>query len=113
MALSNLPGSEAPNHGMLLRADDLLHPNHRGAARAVLRFCNLAVWYVSPEYRTSSIRMVTAVLAQEGFHFTDFTPIEVVQRLNLRLGFQCLDTDTALAPNLLWPTIPSRITISV
>jgi hypothetical protein len=114
----NLPGSQAPNHGMLLRADDEIV----GAYPAIYstriidgrpeRFCNLAVWCVAPEHRVGAMRMLKAILAQEGFHFTDLTPIETVQRLNLRLGFEYLKTDTALIPNLPWPTLPRRIKIS-
>lgn len=114
----NPPGSQAPNHGMLLRAGTEIvgaYPaiySTRVIDGEVERFCNLAVWYVSPEHRTGATRMVKAVLAQEGFHFTDLTPIEVVQRLNLRLGFEYLDTATALVPNLPWPTIRRRTRIS-
>lgn len=114
----NLPGSGAPNHGMLLRSGEEIvgaYPaiySTRAIDGALERFCNLAVWYVLPEHRTGATRMVKALLAQEGFHFTDFTPIEVVQRLDLRLGFEYLDTETALVPNLPWPTIPRRTRIS-
>jgi hypothetical protein len=74
--------------------------------------CNLAVWYVAPEYRRHSIRMVQAILGQEGWHFTDLTPIEVVQKLNLRLGFSYLDTTTAVIPNLPVPSLPGRVRVS-
>ena len=114
----NLPGSEAPNHGFLLRADGQVV----GAYPAIYstriidgrreRICNLAVWYVAPEYRKHSIRMAQAILGQEGWHFTDLTPIEVVQKLNLRLGFSYLDTTTALIPNLPWPSLPGRVRVS-
>jgi hypothetical protein len=114
----NLPGSEAPNHGFLLRARNQVV----GAYPAIYstrvingrqeRFCNLAVWYVAPEYRAHSISMVKAAVGQAGFHFTDLTPIEVVQKLNLRLGFTYLDTTTALVPNLPWPSLPGRVRVS-
>jgi hypothetical protein len=114
----NLPGSDPPNHGFLLRADDKVV----GAYPAIYstrvingrreRFCNLAVWYVSPEFRLQSLSMLRAILAQPGYHFTDLTPIERVQKFNLRNGFQYLDTDTALVPNLPWPTVPRRTGIS-
>jgi hypothetical protein len=114
----NLPGSQAPNHGMLLRSGDSIvgaYPaiySTRQINGRTERFCNLAVWYVDPQHRTGSIRMVKALLAQPGYHFTDLTPIDVVQKLNLRLGFEYLDTDTALVVNLPWPTTPGRVKIS-
>jgi hypothetical protein len=113
----NLPDSGAPNHGMLLRAGGVVV----GAYPAVYstrvidgrqeRFCNLAVWYVDPAYRFHAIRMLRALLDQPGWHFTDLTPIPGVQKLNARLGFNYLNTDTALVPNLPWPTRPGRIRV--
>ena len=114
----NLPGSDAPNHGFLLRAGSRVV----GAYPAIYstriidgrreRICNLAVWYTAPEYRRHSLRMAKAILSQEGWHFTDLTPIDVVQKLNLRLGFRYLDTTTALIPNLPWPSLPGRVRVS-
>jgi hypothetical protein len=114
----NLPGSDAPNHGFLLRADGRIV----GAYLAIYstriidgrreRFCNLAVWYAAPEYRLHSIRMAKAVLGQGGLHFTDLTPIDVVQKLNLRLGFTYLDTTAALVPHVPWPSLPGRVRVS-
>ena len=114
----NLPGSEAPNHGFLLRADGKVV----GAYPAIYstrvidgrreQFCNLAVWYVLPAYRLHSLSMLQAILAQPGYNFTDLTPIERVQKFNLRRGFHYLDTHTALIPNLPWPAVPRRTRIS-
>lgn len=114
----NLPGSGAPNHGFMLKADGQVvgaYPaiySTRTIAGRSERFCNLAVWYVRPEYRLQSLALLRAVLAQPGFHFTDLTPIERVQALNLRLGFRYLGTDTALVLNLPWPTPPRSVRIS-
>ena len=68
----NLPGSEAPNHGFLLRAAGRVV----GAYPAIYstrviegrreQFCNLAVWYVSPEYRLHSLSMLQAILGAVG-----------------------------------------------
>jgi hypothetical protein len=114
----NLSGSDAPNHGFLLRADGRVV----GAYPAIYstrvidgrreQFCNLAVWCVSPEYRLHSLSMLQAILAQSGYHFTDLTPIERVQKFNLRRGFRYLDTHTALVPNLPWTTVPRRTRVS-
>jgi hypothetical protein len=76
------------------------------------RFCNLGVWHVLPEHRTHSIRMARALLGQEGYHFTDLSPAEVVVALNERLGFQTLDTRAFVVPCLPWPTLPGRATVT-
>lgn len=114
----NLPDSSAPNHGFLLRAGGKVV----GAYPAVYstrvingrteRFCNLAVWYTEPQYRLHSVRMVKAILVQGGWHFTDLTPIDVVQQLNLRLGFRFLDTTAVLIPNIPWPSVRGRVRVS-
>jgi hypothetical protein len=76
------------------------------------RFCNLGAWCVLPEYRFYGLRLLKALLAQEGYHFTDLSPSGNVVALNERLGFRHLDTATALVPNLPWPTWPRRCRIS-
>jgi hypothetical protein len=105
----NLPGSNAPNHGFLLRSEGKVV----GSLSAIYstrmingileHFCNLSVWCVAPEFRMHSVRMMQAILAQPGYHFTDLVPSTTVQKLNLRLGFKYLDTTTYLMPNLPWP----------
>ncbi|MBX0299437.1 hypothetical protein K2F54_05545 [Cryobacterium sp. 1639] len=108
LATVNRPGSTAPNHGFLLRADGRVvgaYPaiySTRVINGRLERFCNLAVWFTAPEYRSSSIRMVRAVLGQHDLTFTDLSPIDVVQKLNLRLGFVYLDTATVAVPHLPW-----------
>lgn len=114
----NGAGSDAPNHGYLLRAGGALvgaYPaiySTRVIDGVVRRFCNLAVWYTDPDYRRHSIRMLKALLGQDGWTFTDLTPIDTVQRLNQRLGFEYLDTTTSVFPNLPWPTVPGRVRVS-
>jgi hypothetical protein len=75
-------------------------------------FCNLGAWCVLPEYRFHGLRLLKAVLGQEGYHFTDLSPSGNVVRINERLRFRFLDTTTALVPNLPWPTLPGRSVIS-
>ncbi|MFC6705697.1 hypothetical protein [Flexivirga alba] len=116
--INGRPGTQAPNHGMALWSrQDVV-----GAYLAIYstrvidgrseRFCNLAVWCVSPGYRSGSIRMLNALLAQDGYHFTDLSPTPEVQRLNLRLGFRYLDPSSQLTLNLPWPTLPRRTRVS-
>lgn len=67
----NLAGSEAPNHGFLLRANGRVvgaYPaiySTRLIGGRLEHFCNLAVWCVSPEYRSHSVRMLRTILGQE------------------------------------------------
>jgi hypothetical protein len=56
--------------------------------------------------------MGLALLGQPGLHFTDLTPIDVVQKLNLRLGFKYFDTTTAVVPNLPLPPLLGKIRVS-
>jgi hypothetical protein len=77
-----------------------------------VRCCNLAAWCVRPEYRFQSVRLLKALLAQEGYQFTDLSPSGSVVRINAKLGFTFLDTRTALVPNLPWPSRPGRDVIS-
>ena len=62
-------------------------------------FCNLGAWCVLEEYRSHGVRLLRAVLAQRGYHFTDLSPSGNVVSLNRRLGFEALDTETALVPH--------------
>lgn len=75
-------------------------------------FCNLGAWCVLPAYRLHSLRLLKAVLGQEGYHFTDLSPNRDVVGINSRLSFRFLDTTTSLVPNFPWPTLPGRNVIS-
>ena len=109
---------DAPNHGFMLRDGQrvvgvqLAFYAERLVAGRAERFCNLGAWCVLPEFRFHSIRLVMAVLAQDGYHFTSFTPIDRTRAILDRLKFRPLDTSAALVPNLPWPTLPGRIKIS-
>lgn len=76
------------------------------------RFCNLGAWCVAPDYRFHGLRLLKALLAQDGYTFTDLSPSGGVPRLNERLGFNFLDTTTWLLPNLPWPSLPRRTIVS-
>lgn len=105
---------DAPNHGFLLRVDGtvvgayLAIYSQRIIEGRVEPFCNLAAWCVLEQYRFSSLRLLKALLAQGGYHFTDLSPSGGVVPLNKRLGFTSLDTATALVVNIPWPTLPGR-----
>ena len=109
---------DAPNHGFMLRDGQrvvgayLAFYSERPVAGRVERFCNLGAWCVLPDYRLHSVRLLRALLAQDGYHFTDLSPSAKVESLNTRLRFRSLDTSATLVPNLPWPTLPGRTRIS-
>jgi hypothetical protein len=109
---------DRPNAGfMLLDGDRVVGAHLAFYSERVIdgtreRFCGLGAWCVLPEYRFHSLRLLKALLAQEGHHFTDLSPSPAVAVLNSRLGFRFLDTRTALVPNLPWPSRPGRGVIS-
>ena len=67
------------------------------------QFCNLGAWCVLDGHRHQGIRLLTRLLAQKGYHFTDFSPSGNVVPLNRRLKFTDLDTTTTLVPNVPLP----------
>jgi hypothetical protein len=110
--------ADAPNHGFMLRDGErvvgayLAFYSERLIAGRVERFCNLGSWSVLPEYRFHSVRLLTALLAQDGYHFTDLAPSQKVESVNARFKFRYLDTSVALILHLPWPTMPGRTKIS-
>jgi hypothetical protein len=105
---------DQPNHGFLLQDSGRVV----GAYLALYServidgqregFCNLAAWCVLPAYRHHGLRLLRALLAQKGYHFTDLSPSGNVVELNRRLRFTPLDTTTALVPNLPLPRLGGR-----
>lgn len=106
--------TDPPNHGFLLRAGDTVvgayvaYYSERMVDGRPERFCNLGPWCVLPAHRRHSLRLLRALLAQPGYHFTDLSPGSQVMALNRRLGFEALDTTTAVTPHLPWPSWPGR-----
>ncbi len=101
-----------PNHGYFLREGDevvgayLAYYSEREVAGRTEQFCNLGAWCVLESHRHQGLRLLTSLLKQKGYHFTDFSPSGSVVPLNRRLKFTDLDTTTALIPNL--PLPPGR-----
>ena len=111
--------AEQPNHGFLLvdAAGDVVGVHLAFYSVRVIdgrreRFCNLGAFCVHEAHRFHSLRLLKALLAQDGYHFTDLSPSGNVVGLNERLGFTSLDTTTALIPNLPWPSLPGRTRIT-
>lgn len=98
---------DAPNHGYHLRQGGevvgayLAYYSSRQVAGRTENFCNLGAWCVLEGHRHQGMRLLTRLLGQRGYHFTDFSPSGNVVPLNRRLKFVDLDTTTALVPN--WP----------
>src|ERR1700751_1219007 len=88
---------DAPNHGFMLRDGHrvvgayLAFYSERLIAGGVERFCNLGARCVLPEYRFHSVRLLKALLAQDGYHFTDLSPNKTVESVNARFKFRHLD----------------------
>jgi hypothetical protein len=109
---------EQPNAGfMLLDGDTVVGAHLAFYSERMIdgrreRFCNLGAWCVLPTHRFHGLRLLKALLAEDGYHFTDLSPSGNVVGLNTRLGFRFLDTTTTVIPNLPWPSRPWRDTIS-
>jgi hypothetical protein len=109
---------DAPNRGFMLRDGRrvvgtlLALYSERQVAGRMERFCNMGSWCVLPGYRSRSILLLKALLAQEGYHFTVLSPDEGPQEILAWCEFRNLDTSAALVPNLPWPTLPRAIRIS-
>jgi hypothetical protein len=109
--------SDSPNHGFMLVAGDrvvgvyLAFYSGRRIDGRIEKFCNLAAWCVTEQYRSHGLRLLRTMLAQDGYTFTDLSPSGNVVPLNARLNFQHLDTASALVANLPWPTWLTRTRI--
>ena len=105
---------DRPNAGFMLLAGGkvvgvhLAFYSERTIEGRTARFCNLGAWCVLEQYRINGLRLLTSLLAQDGYHFTDLSPSGNVIGLNKRLGFQFLDTTTKLILNLPWPSVPGH-----
>ena len=96
---------DAPNHGFMLLDDDdggrrvprvLL--GARASTAAASGSATSAPGACCRSYRFHSLRLLKALLAQDGYHFTDLSPSGNVVAAQQRLSFRFLDTTTALVP---------------
>lgn len=104
-AFSRRWGMDQPNHGFLIRDDDSI-VGGIGAIYAVRtvrgkpeRFCNITSWCVLQPFRSQSMRLAMALVSQEGFHYTDLTPTELVAKSLQFLKFRPLDASRTVIPN--------------
>jgi hypothetical protein len=111
-------GVEAPNRGFMLRDDQrvvgtlLALYSERLVRGRVERFCNMGSWCVLPDYRSRSLSLLKALLAQDGYHFTVLSPDDGPQEILAWHKFRFLDTSAVLIPHLPWPTVPGLTRIS-
>jgi hypothetical protein len=109
---------DAPNHGFLIRDGKrivgtlLALYSQRQVAGQLQRFCNMGSWCVLPDYRSQSMSLLRALLAQEGYHFTVLSPADGPREILAWSGFRFFDTSAAFIPNLPWPTLPGRTRIT-
>ena len=108
-----------PNHGFHLREQDgtvvgayLAYYSEQRVGDRLERFCNLGAWCVLEGHRAQGTRLLTRLLAQDGLHFTDFSPSGNVVALNRRLKFVDLDTTTDLLANVPIPPRPGAARVS-
>jgi len=80
---------EQPNGGFMLLDDDgeivgahLAFYSDREIEGRRERFCNLGAFCVLEPHRFHSLRLLKAVLAQDGYHFTDLSPSGNVVKIN-------------------------------
>lgn len=106
-------GTGAPNHGFMLKDGPrvvgvlLAIHSERYIAGRTERFCNIGTWCVLPEYRSRSLSLLKAVLAQQDHHFTVLSPNPGPREILTFMKFRFLDTTAAMIPNLPWPTLPT------
>lgn len=99
----------SPNHGYMLFCESsivgvyLAFYSQREIDGTIEKFCNLAAWCVLEEHRSQGLRLLRAILSQDGYTFTDLSPSGNVVPLNMKLNFRLLDTATVLVPNWPWP----------
>lgn len=57
----------------------------------LVRICNLSTWYVRPEFRNASLKLLYPILAQRAWSITNLTASPAAQRVMEGLGFQMID----------------------
>jgi hypothetical protein len=103
-------GMDKPNNGYLMRDATGRLAGVIGAIYSSQtingkreRFCNVTSWCVLSDSRNHAVRLALALLAQPGYHFTDFTPTPVVLSTLRFLKFKSMDARACVMPNV--PTL--------
>ena len=104
-----------PNFGFLVRDEGRIvggigaYYADRLIRGQVERFCNITSWCVLDSHRQQSMRLAMAVIAQPGYHFTDFSPTEVVGKSLRFLKFKSMDDRQAVMLNLPWLPMSGKL----
>ena len=100
---------DLPNHGFVVRDAGAIvggigaYYAQRQIRGNTERFCNITSWCVLDSHRQQSMRLAMALLAQTGFHFTNFSPTQVVGASLKFLKFKELDERVVVMLNLPSP----------
>lgn len=109
---------DPPNHGFMLEDNGhvvgayLAYYSERLIDGRSEKFCNLGAWCVNDAYRAQGLRLLTALLSQPGYSFTDFSPSGNVVALNRRFKLIDLDTSSAVIPNVPYASSPSACRVT-
>jgi hypothetical protein len=99
---------ERPNYGFMLKdAGEIVGGIGAFYKTRIIRdhvekFCNITSWCVLDKYRQHSMRLALSVINQPEYHFTDFTPTQVVSATLKFFNFVPLDERVAVILNLFW-----------
>ncbi|EHR71977.1 hypothetical protein BurJ1DRAFT_3162 [Burkholderiales bacterium JOSHI_001] len=100
--------TDAPNHGFALMDEGRIvggigaYYADRLIDGQPERFCNITSWCVLESHRQQSMRLAMTVVGQKGWHFTDFSPTQVVAGTLQFLKFKPLDERQVVGLNLPW-----------
>ncbi len=93
---------ERPNNGFVLRRGGAI-VGGLGAIYAMREidedsrlFCNLLDWYVLPEFRKESLRLLFAIIKQRDCTFTVFSAVQRVTKILRGFGFRVIDPETVV-----------------
>ncbi|MBF0108208.1 MAG: hypothetical protein HQL76_03425 [Magnetococcales bacterium] len=99
---------EKPNNGFMLRHQDRIVGvfmaiySRRMIRGRVERFCNPNSWVVEKDFRTQSMLLQRALLAQKERHFFITTPNPVVAKIFRRSRFQYMPDQITVIPCFPW-----------
>lgn len=104
-----------PNYGFLMR-DEGNVVGGIGAfyADRIIRgqkecFCNITSWCVLDSHRKYSMQLAMNIVAQQGYHFTDFSPTKVVAATLQFFKFKPMDETVVVIPNLPLPSLSGQL----
>lgn len=104
-----------PNYGFVLRAEGRVVGGigaiyaQRSIRGQTENFANITSWCVLDSHRKWSMPLAMAVIAQPGYHFTDFSPTKIVAEVLQFLNFKPLDEGVVVIPNVVASPLRGRI----